>query len=204
MVPPSPPRLRRRPFLIILGVVLVAVGALLAAWVTTVVGRTEAVLVVGADITRGDVIEPGDLVVARVTPDPSLRPVAAERLDDVVGLRAAVDMPVGSLLTDAAVTERVVPAEGESVVGVALASAQLPARPLAPGDPVRIVQTPRAQEDLPDGEPASVAVTVVAVREIPDTGQSVVDVTVPSGEAARLAALVATGRVAVVVDALTA
>jgi hypothetical protein len=86
---------------------------------------------------------------------------------------------------------------------VALTSAQLPARPLAPGDRVRIVQTPRPQEDPPAEEPSSVAATVVGVREIPDTGQSVVDVTVPAGDAARLAALVATGRVAIVVDSPT-
>jgi hypothetical protein len=40
----------------------------------------------------------------------------------------------------------------------------------------------------------------VAVRELTDTGQVVVDVTVPAAAAGQLAAQVATGRIALVLD----
>lgn len=195
-----PPKLRRRPALVALGVALVALGGLAAAFLVTSVTDTESVLALRVDVDRGTVIEAGDLVVAQVGADPALNPVAADERDEIVGQRAARDLSAGSLLADGSVTEEVIPAEGESLVGVALTPAQLPGTDLRSGDVVRIVNTPRAQEEVDDQQPLSIGATVVATRNVADLGQIVVDVTVPTGDAAQLAALVGTGRIVLVVD----
>ena len=199
-VVPAPPRTRRRRSVIAAGVALVALGGLAAAWLTTVVGNTSPVLVLSSDVTRGDVLSQQDLTVAQLPADPALSPVPAADRPAVVGQRAAVDLAAGTLLTPTSVTSEVLPADGSSLLGVALIPAQLPARALRPGDQVRVVDTPRDQDDPPTGDPVATRATVVATRALPDTGQTVVDLTVPSEQAAGLAARVATGRVALVVD----
>jgi hypothetical protein len=195
-----PPKLRRRPMLIALGVTLIALGGVTAAWLTTVVGQTQPVLVLRADVDRGTIIESADLTVARIGVDPAVTPVPEGERDQVVGQHAAQDLAAGSLLTPGSVTDQVIPAAGESLVGVTVTRAQLPARPVRPGDVVRVVSTPRAQDDPPAGEPGTLKAVVVGSRVLADTGQVVVDVRVPARDAADLAARVATGRVALVLD----
>jgi hypothetical protein len=195
-----PPKLRRRPMLIALGVTLIALGGVAAAWLTTVVGNTQPVLVLSADVERGTLIESTDITVARIGVDPAVTPVPESRRDQVVGKHAARDLAAGSLLTPGSVTDQVIPAAGESLVGVTLTHAQLPARPVRPGDVVRVVNTPRAQDDPPTGEPGTLKAVVVGSSVLADTGQVVVDVRVPARDAADLAARVATGRVALVLD----
>ena len=86
------------------------------------------------------------------------------------------------------------------MIVVALTPAQLPAEPLLAGDQVRIVDTPAAQGEPPRTSPASIAGEVVSTVGPDNTGRTVVNVTVPAGQAAGLAARVATGRVALVLD----
>ena len=196
----APPKLRRSPVLVAGSVVLVATGALLAAWVTTSVGNAAPVLAVRADVARGEVITADDLTVVRIGLDPALSTIPGEALDAVVGMRAASDLAAGGLVTANAVTDQAIPAPGESVVGIALDAAQMPARELRPGDQVRVVSTPRDGDDPPVETPAAVPATVVATTAVPETGQVVVDVVVPQAQAAGLVAVAATGRVALVLD----
>jgi hypothetical protein len=197
---PPPPKLRRRPTLVALGVALIALGGLAAAWLTTVVGNTQPVLALRADVDQGTLIEADDLTVVQISVDPALTPVPDSRHDQIIGTHAARDLAAGSLLTPGSVTDQVIPATGASLVGVTLTRAQLPARPVHPGDTVRIVSTPRTQDDPPASEPNSTRAVVVGSRILADTSQVVVDVTVPARDAADLAARVATGRVALVLD----
>jgi hypothetical protein len=198
--PPTPPRTRRRPGLLAAGVALVALGALAAAYLTQVVGNTVPVVAVVQTVQAGEVIDRADLAVANVAADPALAPVAAGRLDSFVGQRAAVDLSAGSLLTEQAVTDEVVPAAGRSLVGVALTSAQLPAAVLQPGDRVRVVDTPTAQGEPPSTTPATIPGEVTSVVGPNDAGLTVVNLLVREDRAADLAARVATGRVALVLD----
>lgn len=136
---------------------------------------------------------------ASVVPDAVLATISAERLDEVVGLRAPADLETGSLLTEASVTPAAVRAADQAVVGVALSPGQLPGEPLLPGDVIVIVETPGAGEAAPATAPAEVEATVLQTH--PAAGPSdqvVVDVVVPADRAAELAARVATGRVGVV------
>lgn len=192
---------RRRPLLFALCAVLVATGALGAAFAFTSVNDTHEVLVVNRDIARGETIEPGDLSVARLSVDPALNPVNGSEKSSIDGTRAAVDLWAGTLLSDQQVTESLVPGEGESLVGISLTSAQMPSESLYAGDRVRIVTTPGDQGEVTDEDPVTIEAIVVGVSEVVETGETVVDVSVLQEDSADLAARVATGRVALVLDA---
>jgi hypothetical protein len=51
-----PPKLRRRPSLIVASVLLVVIGALASAWAYTSLGTAQEVVAVRVDIARGQVI----------------------------------------------------------------------------------------------------------------------------------------------------
>ena len=93
------------------------------------------------------------------------------------------------------------PGEGDSLVGISLTPAQMPAEPLYAGDAVRIVTTPGDQGELTEKDPVTIEATIVGVSRVAETGETVVDVSVPQPDAADLAARAATGRVALVLDA---
>jgi len=195
------PKRRRRPWLFALCAALVAAGALGSAFAFTSVTDTRAVLVVSRDINRGETIEAGDLSVVRIGVDPTLNPVPGSQMAKLEGSRAAADLWAGTLLTEAAVTDQLVPGQGESLVGISLTPAQMPSEPLRAGDTVRIVTTPGDQGEVTNEDPVTVEAVVVGVSLVPETGETVVDVSVPEGDAADLAARAATRRVALVLDA---
>lgn len=196
----APPKLRRRTGLVALGIALVCLGGAGAAYLATSVGDTSPVLTLRQDVARGEVIEASDLTVARINGDPALRTVSESEQGTIVGQRAAVDLSAGSILTPQSTTTELSPAAGQSLVGVTLTPAQLPSHALTAGDQVRIVATPREQDDPPGIAPPIYQAIVVETHALPDTGQVVVDVTVPAATAGQLAAQVATGRIALVLD----
>ena len=186
--------------LVALGVALIALGGISAAWLVTSASDTVSVLAVRVDVDRGEVIAADDLIAAQLPADPAIEPIASSELDSVVGLVAARDLTAGSILTRSSTTSAQVPARGESVVAVTLTPGQLPGTDLRSGDAVRVINTPRLQDDLPMGAPKTIEATVVAVRTLESTGQVVVDVSVPTRSAPELAVLVGTGRVALILD----
>lgn len=194
----APPKQRRRPALIGLGVALVALGGLGAAWLATSMSDTVDVIAVRADVARGEQITEDDLTTASINADPALDPIRAERSGEVVGQYASVDLPAGTLVTANSFSGSIQPAEGESMVGVAVTAAQLPSEPLRPGDTVRIVDTPNPQDNPPSSTPDSIEATVVSTTTDEETGQRMVNVVVPEVRAPDLAARVATGRIVVV------
>lgn len=195
------PKRRRRPWVFALCAALVAAGALGTAFAFTSVNDMQEVLVVSRDIKRGETIEAGDISVVRVSIDPALTPVAGSQKTELEGSRAALDLWAGTLLTEQAITDDLVPGEGDSLVGISLTPAQMPSEPLYSGDVVRIVTTPGDQGEITDQEPVTIGATIVGVSRVQETGETIVDVSVPEGEAADLAAHAATGRVALVLDA---
>lgn len=200
----SPARARRRPLLVAAGVVAVCLGALVSVWAYTSTSTTQQVIAVREQVGRGQVIKAGDLVAVRTSIDPALRTLPVSKSATVVGQRAATDLLPGSLLTPAAISPALVPAQGRSVVGLALSSAKMPAAILAPGDAVRVVSTPPtgAPVGATQGAPVEVEARVVAVAPAPDVpGTSIVNVEVDAEAAGALAARAATGEVAVVLDA---
>lgn len=195
-----PPRLRRRPALVVAAIGAICVGALLAGWAWTATTNTQEVLVARQTIERGEVIEAADLARLRVSADPALAPVPGSAFEQVVGQRAALDIAAGAMLTPASFTAEVVPGDGDSVVGVALSAAQAPGLGLRYGDRVRVIVTPGQGESLTAGAPLSNDATVVGVHTSAETGQTVVDLLVPRADAAVLATRIATGNITLVLD----
>lgn len=195
----APPKLRRRPVGALVSVATIVLGSMLGLWLWSTAGSTTEVLAVRTLVHRGEVIDRDDLMVVRVGVDPAVRTVPAAQLDAVAGQRAALDLAAGGLLGPDELTPTVLPAKGTSVVGVGLASGMLPAEPIAPGDAVRVVQTPGQQGEV-SGAPVTIPAEVVGVHADEAGDQTIVDVLVPADKAADLAARAATGKVALVLD----
>lgn len=195
-----PPKLRRRPALIAASIAAICLGALASLWAYTSTSNAQEVLAVRNTVQRGDVVQADDLMTVRIGVDPALKPVSADEASTVVGKRAALDMPAGGVVTAAQVTDANTPPKGESVVGISLSSALLPANELRVGDPVRVVTTPGPQGDLGSAPPESVDAVVVGISSDETTGNTIVNVQVPYAGAAKVAALAATGKVALVLD----
>jgi hypothetical protein len=206
--PLKPTRARRRPALIALGLALVALSVLGSVYLATSLGQTYQVLAVTSDIARGAPITPGDLGVAEL-PEGSgsslLKPVLADQLDEMTTDKVATaDLKAGQLLTADSVATELQPPAGQSIVGIALAPNQMPTQDLKAGDRVRVVETPATGGEPPVQAPFAIAATVVSTQQITIGEQTVVDVQVTSSNAAALAARAATGRVAIVIDAVGA
>lgn len=197
---PSPPRMRRRPLMLVAAALAVCLGALLTVWAWSATTASTEVVAVRSTVMRGELIERADLMTVRIGADPTLRTVAAADLDRLVGQRAALDIAAGGLLTTDAVAPAVVPASGMSLVGVALQPGMLPGSTLEVGDKVRFVLTPGAQGDLATSTGSTPMEATVQQVTTLESGESIVDALVPSERAAELAAASSTGRVALVLD----
>ena len=195
-----PPKLRRRPTIVAGAIAAVCLGAVLAAWAWSSSTSTQQVLVATAEIPRGSVIQAEDLTTARLNVDSAVAVLPASAADDLIGQRAALDVAAGGLLTPDVVQEGSLPASGQSVVGVALKPEQAPGETLMAGDLVRVVVTPGQDGETPKIAPEFSAAEVVGIHHDSETGQTVVDLLVPHAEASLLAARVATGNVALVLD----
>lgn len=203
--PPLPtitpaPKLRSRPRVAAAGIALVAIGGLGGAYLLTSSTNAVDVVAVSTTVQRGQVITQSDLTTAAATLSPALKTVPADQMSSLIGKRAAADLTAGSLLTPAGVTTALTPATGRTVVGVAVTGAQLPSQPLNAGDTIRVIDTPKAGDDPPSAAPSVVKATVVSTTVNTGLQRTIVDVTVPTDQAASLAARVATGRVAIVLD----
>lgn len=196
---PIPGKLRRRPLMALAWASLVLVGAGLGVVVWMGSTTSSEVVAVRAGVDRGELITAEDLMVVRVSVDPSVQVVPAAQLNGFVGQRAASDLTAGTLLSPSQITADVMPGTGQSVVGIALSPGKLPAEPLRPGDQVRLVQTPPEQGDVPTSQ-VTVDAVVQSVTPAADGQTVVVDVVVPSSRAPEVAARAATGRVSLVLD----
>lgn len=160
---------------------------------------TNPVLAMARTVHRGEVITAADLTVAHALADPAIHPVAAASVTDMVGKRAALDLPAGSLLTADAITADPVPGAGAALVGLRLTPGRMPLSELAAGDPVTIVMAGRDGEGAATAATPTVTATVVGTGT-GDDGARMVDVTVPAADAATVTSWVATGRVAIYRD----
>jgi hypothetical protein len=195
-----PVKLRRRPALVVIAVGVIALGCLLGAWAWSATTNTEEVLAARHTIRRGEVISARDIQRIRISGDPALTPLPASGYDDVVGQRAALDISAGGLLTTDSTSDAPMPPQGQSIVGISLTAAQVPALPMHGGDKVRIIVTPGDNGDGVVGTPQFTSAEVVDTAFDETTGNTVVNVLVPYADAGVLAARAATSHVALVLD----
>lgn len=144
--PIAPPRVVRqrrvRPGLLGLAVLLIALGGLGSAFAVTSVRATGSYLAVARAVEVGSVVRADDLVSVQVAGGQGLEPVPASRLADVIGMRAAVSLAPGSLLTMAQLTDEPLLGPGQQQLALGLRAAQVPAPKLRPGDQILLVSTP--------------------------------------------------------------
>lgn len=201
----TPPKLRRRPIMVAAGIAAVSLGALLSVWAYTSSSDTQSVIAVRETINRGELIEEKDLMAVNVSLDPALRPVAAaDASSQVIGKRAALDLAAGGVVTSEQVTDTLLPPADQSIVGVSLSPAMLPANQVKMGDVIRVVEVPgpqaasSAEED--SGPVRTVDGTVVGIHTDAAGGNTVVNILVPAQDAPEVATWSAGARAALVVD----
>ncbi|GAA3730536.1 hypothetical protein HDA32_005951 [Spinactinospora alkalitolerans] len=193
-------RSRRRPWVVLAGVVLTAVsGAAASALYLAADDRTE-VLVVARDVSYGQELAARDLVRAQVALDPAVDSVPAENLSRVVGQRVSADLQEGQLLVPANTRSDVVPARDSQLVAMPLRPGQVPARGLHSGDLVDIVATSGDGDGDPDSPPPTITGRIVQVGAPGAEGVRVVDVETAATDGAELAALAAGGDIALVIN----
>ncbi|GAA1988788.1 hypothetical protein GCM10009718_27960 [Isoptericola halotolerans] len=191
-----PPKLRRRPVLVVAGVAAICLGALLSLWAYSSTSEAQSVLAVRQTVERGQVISADDLMTVQVGVDPALQVLPSGDLDTVVGMRAALDLSAGNLVTAEQVTDTPIPADGTSVVGVSLSAGTLPVGQVRVGDPVRIVTTAGGADE----DPQVVEAEVVDITGDELSGTTILNLQVDFDDAPVVASRAASGDVAVVLD----
>ncbi|MQS17283.1 flagellar biosynthesis protein FlgA [Streptomyces kaniharaensis] len=196
---------RRRPGFIAMAVALIAVGVGANAWLYMSTGNREPVVAIAHDVPMGAQLTADDLVEARIATDPVLTPVPASQLKKMIGKRTTVGLTKGSLLTTQSVTDQPLIKQGQSLVGVSLSPAQIPASQLSPGQKVNVIHTPKnnaaAATDGASGsnKNTTVQAVVIEVGKADNSGDRVVDLAANTLDGATLAQWSANGEASLVV-----
>jgi hypothetical protein len=193
------PRNRRRPVVMVWGLLVVLLGGLAGWWGVQQSATRTPVVSMASDVKFGEELRLGDFVAVDVLPDSNLSTVPWASLSSLVGKRAATDLLSGTLVSPRSVTNGPLTGDTESVVGVTVKQSQAPVLMLQPRDRVLLVVIPASTDSLsltlsshPDGLPA----TVLSVGALQSGGGRTVDVIVPNSSASAVAALAASGRLA--------
>ncbi len=203
---PDPPRIpgRRNPKWIALGIVALCLGALLSYAVYNRVAAETSVIMMAATVYRSETVEASDLAVVQLSGEAVRKSIPAAQLDALVGQKAVYDLPAGTMPVPGAIDEVVIPDSGRAVVGIKLSTGRAPAALLTPGSPARLVVLPPASTTDPDTSDKLAGKTYPAtiVDQVPgaDGASIVINVDVASGQAATIAMLAASDRIAVVRD----
>lgn len=195
MLPQRAPN-RRTGFLALV-LALAVVGGLTVFYGLSQAGQIT-VLTTNDSIARGQTIESQDLTNIRVGKEtPNV--VEADAANQLIGKKALVDLPAGSLVSTNNTGESINFSNKETVVGIGVAPANVPARTLVAGDAVRVVFTPSDPAKKTSGA-SEVKGTVEASSVDENEGTLVVDVRFSSKDAANAARWSAAGTAAIVLD----
>jgi hypothetical protein len=197
--PIEPPRVvrqrRTRPGLLGLAVLLIALGGLGAAFAVMSVRSTGSYLAVARPVAAGTAVSADDLMTVEVAGGRGIAPIPADRRAAVIGLRAAVPLLPGTLLTSAQLTNKALLAAGQQQIALGLKLSQIPARHLNPADKVQVVGTPRKDDQGAAAVTRYDATVIDTVAQ--DKSNSVLYLAVDARDAAAIVLLAAEGRVAV-------
>lgn len=190
-------RARRSNRLVVLGVLCACLGALIMAWVWTSTQQSQTVVVMAADVARGEQIEASDLGSTTLGRADGVMVIPAEQASELVGKHALVDLPAGSLPGPQSAGQHVVQ-PGMAHVGLRLTAGRLPTQPMPAGTKVWLVAVPSAVNG--ETEPGSqyAAIIVSAVQQSSDGAAWLVDVEVDESSAGEVAALAAVDQIALV------
>src|SRR3954454_1929773 len=118
-------RRQRRPALLLVGVLLVAICGLVSASLVARSGDTVAVLALTRPAGAGHVLSASDLRVAHVSGS-GVAGVPASALPSVVGDTVTSSLPTGTLLVAGMISRSPVPVRGTQVVAVSAKSGAVP------------------------------------------------------------------------------
>ncbi|MEM9200606.1 MAG: SAF domain-containing protein [Actinomycetota bacterium] len=144
---------------------LVVVGAFVAAGVflfETATATTPVLVVADEGINRGDVISVDDLQIADISSEDPMAFMGFQEAPSILGQVAVTDIRGGTLVTPDLFSDGADIGDGQGVLGLSLVPGEYPSASLAIGDRVRIVQTPR----IDDEQPASVLVESAEIVEV--------------------------------------
>lgn len=200
ITPPKVLRQRRmRPGLLGLAVLLVALGGLGSAFAVASVRATGSYLAVAQPVPVGAELTADDVMVVEVAGGQGLAPVPARRLQEVLGMRAAVALTPRTLLTMGQLTDKPMLSPGQQQISLGLEASKIPARRLHPGDPVLLISTPGRNA------PAATASTRFKATVIESAGgennRTVVYLALSARDVPAVVALAAENRIALVLDA---
>jgi hypothetical protein len=189
---------------VLVGLALAASAAALVAALLSAATASTLVWATAADVSRGHPVEAGELVAVEVSTSATERLVLAttESRDELVRRVWAVDLPAGELLSRALMTERLVVADGQALVGLQLGPGQFPAAGLRPGDMVMVLEAAGQQGEDPTVVVESAVVESIAV--LADRGVAsnrLVTLSVPADAAAAVANAGSAGRASIAVVA---
>lgn len=198
---PKPAR-RRRPLLVVVGLVVATLAAALVAALLGAATATTLVWATAGEMQRGQAVEPDDLVAVEVnesTAD-SLLQASVESRDRLVGRVWAADLPAGQLLSEALTSERLPVGDGQALVGLRLGPGAFPAAGLRPGDVVMVIATSAQQGGAP-----RVLVERAVIESVAELGEQgvasdrLVTLSVPASAAAAVADAGSAGRASLAV-----
>ena len=179
---------------LVAGVLALCVGGLGAALLYANASSATPVITIKRTVYRDQIITTEDLGVISLAVPIGLDTVAGDRLAEIVGKTAIIDLPAGGILTTAEFGEPVV-APGSVRLGLRLEAGRLPGSAVEPGASVLLVPVGRDGGEAPSG--GSVPATIATTPRPQTDGSTVVDVTVSADEGTRVAQLAAAGQLSV-------
>jgi hypothetical protein len=168
-----PPSGRQRRWTLALIAMLVVLGSGLLFFLLYLnAGDRVPVLSIAREVGQGEEITRDDLAEVRVSADPTLDLVPANDIDDVVGQPAAVDLAVGSLLTESQIGEPIGLEPGTTVVGVRVGTPAMPFASIRRGMVVDVIFTPEPSDksEFPENGEILARGTIYSIEETTETG----------------------------------
>lgn len=133
-------RARRSSSELLIGLLLIAGGALAALMLFQRANSTEVLVAASRDLTRGSIVSRDDLVALEVPVTDAVLGVRAEQAGSLLGKRLLVDLPGGSLLQEHVLTEEEALGSGDAYIPLTVDSGSVPSG-LRRGDTVRVVMS---------------------------------------------------------------
>lgn len=196
----APPRVlrqrRMRPGLLGLAVLLIALGGLGSAFAVASVRATDSYLAVARAVPAGTELTADDLLTVEVAGGQGLSPIPASKRAEVLGMRAAVALTPGTLLTMAQLTDKPMLGPGQQQISLGLKPSEVPARELHPGDRVLLVSTP-ARDATGTAPGTRFEATVIDTAQTQNDG-TVVYLALAARDVPAVVVLAAADRIAVV------
>ncbi len=135
----SPDRGSRRLSWVLVGILLIA-GSILAFVLVTLAGNERTpILVAGAEIEAGSIIEVSDVVVVQIAADAGVDFVSRAERDLVVGQRARTAISAGTPLSPELIVEEDRLPDGQAIIGAVLSAGEYPASAMSLGDTVTLL-----------------------------------------------------------------